>query len=74
MSELSDTIDGFTEAQKQKFNQTCTSKIYSDADGSLTTEEEDQATNAANEVDNLNDAELNDLIGELTLNLSGRPC
>lgn len=75
MSTLSEIIDSFSEAQKQRFNQTCTSKIYENGSLPMATADEEAADDAAAEVNNLSSGDLENLIDNLTtVNLAGRPC
>ena len=74
MSELADIINGFNEAQVNRFNQSCTSKIYEDANLMLSVEEQDDADDAADQVNELSNSELELLIPQLSRKLSSRPC
>ena len=73
---LKATLEGFSGKQKRVFNQSCTSKLYTELNATLTAPEKVIVDDAVDAVDSLSGNDLEDLIVILASDrkLSKRPC
>jgi len=76
LTELKDTIEGFSEDQVAEFNTYCESMIHNADQGRLSVPDQAEAEDCAGDVDALSQNDLDTLITSLASNrkLSQRPC